>query len=52
MFNETSHLFQGALDKSGYSYKLKFNSQDPKPAQKEKKIKENVTWFNSPSISQ
>ena len=48
MFNETTQLFQEALEKSGYSYKLKFNPQDPKPAPKNRKRKRDVTWFNPP----
>ena len=48
MFNETSQLFQEALDKSGHSYKLKFNPQDPKTPPKNKNRKRDVTWFNPP----
>merc|ERR1711954_566729 len=50
MFNQSSQLFQEALHKSGYSYQLKFNPHDPKPASKSrnKKRKRNVTWFNPP----
>ena len=48
MFNQSSHIYQEALNKSGYSYQLKFKPQDPKPAPKNEKRKRDVTWFNPP----
>ena len=48
MFNQESPLFQEALEKSGYQYKLKFDPQNPKPTSKKQKRKRNVTWFNPP----
>ena len=48
MFNQASPMFQEALDKSGYQYKLKFNPKNPKPTSKKKNRKRNVTWFNPP----
>ena len=50
MFNSASPIFQEALNRSGYKYKLKFNppSQQPKNKNKNRKRKRNVTWFNPP----
>ena len=49
MFNENTQIFQEALDKSGYSYKLKFNPQDPKQPPKNKNRKRDVTCMNKHS---
>ena len=48
MFNLASPLFQEALDKSGYQYKLKFKPTNQQPRPKNRNRKRNITWFNPP----
>ena len=47
VFNEAAPLYQEALRKSGYSYKLKFNPIPQRPP-KRKRRRRNVIWFNPP----
>ena len=43
-FNEAAPMYQAALQKSGYSEKLKFKREAPKKRQR----KRNITWYNPP----
>ena len=53
MFNLAAPMFQEALNKSGYEYKLKFNPKEQeKTTKKRKRNKRKVTWFNPPIIFQ
>ena len=48
IFEQAAPLFQAALDKSGYSFKLHFNPPK-KPKNKRKKNRtRNILWFNPP----
>ena len=50
IFEDATNVYQEALDKSGYDYKLNFNprkSNNNQGANKRKRIG-NVTWFNPP----
>ena len=44
VFKEAAPIYQAALDKSGYKYKLRFERQRPKNRQR----KRVVTWYNPP----
>ena len=50
MFSRNAHIFQEAIDKSGYNFKLKFDPQpeDPPPPKRKRSRNENVLWFNPP----
>ena len=48
MFNEAAPLYQEALDKSGYDYKLHFNPQTETPSAKNRTRKRHTLWFNPP----
>ncbi|QQP40972.1 Hypothetical protein FKW44_015206, partial [Caligus rogercresseyi] len=45
IFNQESHYYQNALDKSGYNFKLNFTLNEPK---KRRKRKRKILWFNPP----
>ena len=47
VFNMAAPLYQAALDKSGYSHKLEFDS-NINTKKRKKNRKRNVTWFNPP----
>lgn len=44
-FNSESHIYQKALEDSGYSHKLKYEKQNP---HRRKHRKRNIVWFNPP----
>ena len=50
MFERNAPLFQEAIYKSGYNFKLKFEPQpdNPPPPKRKRSRKENVLWFNPP----
>ena len=50
MFERNAPLFQEAINKSGYNFKLKFDPQpeNPPPPKRKRSRKENVLWFNPP----
>ncbi len=48
IFNESKPEYQEALTKSGYDYKLKFNSDQTNKTRYNRKRTRNVTWFNPP----
>lgn len=49
MFNSAAPLYQEALEKSGYSYKLRFEPPTEKSEKKNKRSrKRKVIWFNPP----
>ena len=48
IFEQAAPLFQAALDKSGYSYKLHFNPPKKTQNRKKKNRKRNILWFNPP----
>ena len=46
MFNKSTKIYQEAIDKSGYNYKLKFEEIEEKEnVKKKRKIKINVIWY-------
>ena len=47
VFNEAAPLYQEALRKSGYTYKLEFRPPQRPPAQKRNRHR-NVIWLNPP----
>ena len=49
IFNKAVPIYQEALRKSGYEYKLKFEAppKEPLPPKKKKNSRE-ITWFNPP----
>ena len=50
MFNSAAPLYQEALEKSGYSYKLKFDPNAGKsPKKNPKNRKRKIIWFNPPT---
>ena len=48
MFNSVAPLYQDALKKAGYNYKLKFNPIEKKRKKKSTSHKRDVSWFNLP----
>ena len=50
IFDKAAPIFQEAITKSGYNYKLKYNppSENTQPKRKKKCRKRNVLWFNPP----
>ncbi len=50
IFKQTTQPYQQALTKSGYSYTLKYqtNNITPKPSTKARTRKRNIIWFNPP----
>ena len=52
MFESVAQRYQDALDKAGYTYKLKFNPESATTSQNKRSRKRNILWFNPPySIS-
>jgi hypothetical protein len=51
VFNEAAKPYQEALDKSGYSHKLKFENQNPNHGGKKRPRGRRITWFNPPFSS-
>ena len=47
VFNKAAPTYQTALDRSVYSYTLKYDPRK-KSSQKRRKRKRNITWFNPP----
>ena len=48
MFNSVAPIYQDALNKAGYDYKLKFNPEDATAKKKRVRKRSNVLWFNPP----
>ena len=48
IFNQAAPIYQDALTKSGYSFKLKFDPEASKTTQKPKNRKRKCIWFNPP----
>ena len=47
MFNESTPVYQEALNKSGYDYKLKYQKNTSATNSKQQR-KRNIIWFNPP----
>ena len=48
MFLKAAPLFQEAIEKSGYSYKLKYEPPNNNPRPKKRGRKRHILWFNPP----
>jgi hypothetical protein len=48
VFDTAAPLYQEALEKSGYKFKLDFDPEAARPSQKSKNRKRRITWFNPP----
>ena len=48
MFNSAAPLYQEAIEKSGYNYKLKFDPPTDETQAKKRSRKRNILWFNPP----
>ena len=48
IFRSVAPLYQEALDKAGYDYKLQFNPEIATPKKNSRCRKRNVLWFNPP----
>ena len=51
MFNSVAPIYQEALDKAGYKFKLKYKPEQTKNRAKKRQRKRNVTWWNPPYSS-
>ena len=47
-FDKAAPLYQDALEKSGYKYKLSFNPEEGNPRNISRNRKRIITWFNPP----
>ena len=48
IFNGVAQLYQDALNKAGYEYKLKFNPEDATTKKTSRRRKRHILWFNPP----
>ena len=48
IFNKAAPLYQSALDKSGYSYELKYERKNDRQTKPRRPRTRNITWYNPP----
>ena len=51
MFNSVAPVYQEALRKAGYNFKLTYNPQKAKNRSKKRQRRRNITWWNPPYSS-
>ena len=51
MFKSVAPVYQEALNKAGYNFKLRYNPQKIKNSSKKRQRKRNITWWNPPYSS-